>query len=826
MNEELIAFANSISFPHNLSLDGEIHRFDRGGTKNGWFIGWMINASNGDPFIFCIFADWKTGERHEFKPKRTMTKEDRKSLKQIQSEAAKKFEIEKKEKQKEAASIAIADAAKMSKAIEKSKYVHTKKIVYSDGIGLINEDLQIPMVDENGEIVGIQKILPDGRKFFTPGQKTIGAFHVIGNLSDPTLILVEGYATGSSVRQATKNTVIVCFNCNNILPVAKIIRKKNPLSSIIIAGDDDRWTDGNPGRTKAIEAAKVVGGTTVFPEFINPEKGKTDFNDLHCIEGLPKVKEQIELISSEPDDYGYLPLGYEESTYFFYCLSSKSVVKTSSFSDKSLMELMPLSHWEMCYPSHTGGVKWNQAVSDLIEKSKIVGSFDPLRVRGSGVWRDNGRTIINTGDRLTVDGKPTAMGGLKSWYIYVKTKHKIPQVHSNPLTLKECGILDDACRFLTWKEKHSGVYLAGWIALSRIAGALPIRPHVWLTGGSGTGKSTVMDRLIRPALGAESARLYAQGGSTEAGLRQTIRADSMPIIFDEFETTNDSTKARTLSIIELLRQAWSHTHGHVVKGSAGGSASHYTLNFAALVSSIRIVLDNDADKSRFSILELAPHGSDKTQWKEVSKHLQLITEEYGERLFSRMTHMIPTILSSYKTLAEAISEVSSQRSGQQYGMLLAAYYALISDEPITEYVARNMVRDADICGENKQIPETDESETLAHILTTKLSAQDYEGNRKELTIGSVIHDMVENGLACETEIAELRKYGILLEPDQLYVANNHSTLSKAVFRQTKWTVNWGRSLERLPGAKKDRKRFDGPNPISCVSIPFDTIIPK
>jgi hypothetical protein len=296
----------------------------------------------------------------------------------------------------------------------------------------------------------------------------------------------------------------------------------------------------------------------------------------------------------------------------------------------------------------------------------------------------------------------------------------------------------------------------------------------------------------------------------------------MPIIFDEFETTNESTKARTQAIIELLRQAWSHTYGHVVKGSAGGSASHYTLNFAALVSSIRIVLDNDADKSRFSILELGPHSSDKEKWKNISKLFNQITEEYGERLFSRMTRMIPTVLVSYKVLASVISQVSSQRAGQQYGMLLAAYYALGSDEPITEDIARVLVLKMDVAGERKAAVETDESETLAHLLTNKISIQDHEGTRLEITVGSIIHD-IKRGSTCTTEIDELRKYGILLEPDFIYIANNHSTLSKAMFKQTKWSVNWARSLERLPGAEKARKRFDGPNQLSCVKIPLLTI---
>ena len=68
------------------------------------------------------------------------------------------------------------------------------------------------------------------------------------------------------------------------------MRETFPDSHIIIAGDDDHQTGGNPGKTKAEEAAAAVSASVVFPDFGNerPEKA-TDFNDLHCLKGLDAV---------------------------------------------------------------------------------------------------------------------------------------------------------------------------------------------------------------------------------------------------------------------------------------------------------------------------------------------------------------------------------------------------------------------------------------------------------------------------------------------------------------------------------------------------------
>ena len=58
---------------------------------------------------------------------------------------------------------------------------------------------------------------------------------------------------------------------------------------MLIAGDDDKAQEiergHNPGRAKAEEAAKAVGGKAIFPIFAPGEqqanpKGFTDFNDL------------------------------------------------------------------------------------------------------------------------------------------------------------------------------------------------------------------------------------------------------------------------------------------------------------------------------------------------------------------------------------------------------------------------------------------------------------------------------------------------------------------------------------------------------------------
>jgi putative DNA primase/helicase len=65
------------------------------------------------------------------------------------------------------------------------------------------------------------------------------------------------------------------------LAVGEYLGQRCPEAVPIIAGDDDRETEGNPGRTAAIRAAKELGCGLVLPPWTGAEpQNLTDFNDL------------------------------------------------------------------------------------------------------------------------------------------------------------------------------------------------------------------------------------------------------------------------------------------------------------------------------------------------------------------------------------------------------------------------------------------------------------------------------------------------------------------------------------------------------------------
>lgn len=155
---------------------------------------------------------------------------------------------------------------------------------------LSEQALLVPMQDNKRGIWSLQAIFPkkvSGRdKDFLKGGKKRGHFFPIGKPQQrdgrPVFMLGEGYATCASVHAATGHLVLVCFDAGNLPAVARQIRSAKPDAIILLLADNDTETEGNPGLSFALKAAKEVDGLIAVPP-------PGDFNDLRLAEGLDAV---------------------------------------------------------------------------------------------------------------------------------------------------------------------------------------------------------------------------------------------------------------------------------------------------------------------------------------------------------------------------------------------------------------------------------------------------------------------------------------------------------------------------------------------------------
>lgn len=822
--------------------DGKLRRFkvdSKDQRNSGFYIAYQnFSSENGQPFYVMVYGSWRGEEtKVHCTLQGKIEKADRERIQQRLDEMRRREEAERRALQEVAAKEAQGIWENLGE-FGGSEYLKRKGI---DGVQLgirfdnTRGEIYVPARDSDGRLWSYQRIKPDGSKRFHFGGRFRGCYHIVGDiLQAETVRITEGLATAGSIHLATSEPVVVAFNASNLCDVAAKIRELHPDKQIIICGDDDRFTTNakgdpwNPGREKAEEAARKCLGSCVFPKFESDDGKPTDFNDLHQREGLHRAKEQL-LGAEKKEKLALYALGFKESEYFFTSTSNRQVVGLISFSEDNLLKLMPLEYWEAVFPKEKGGVDWMRAKSELMDRCRTKGIFNGKDVRGSGVWRDHERIVVNMGDHLIVDGKRCELGSLKSRYFYTLSPRLEP-LHEKPLTAEECAPLIEACKTIKWTRKDDGFLLAGALVTSRICGALPVRPHVWITGGAETGKSTILEKLVKPILG--DSKLYFEGSTTEAAVRQDLKASAVPVLFDEFETTDLKSAERIAGLIELMRSSWSDGGGVIAKGGASGNAMHFQVKFSAIVSSIRTKLTNDADKGRFAVLELAPHGSDPDHWRHLSDLLARIDAEFSERLFSRVIKLLPTLLANYKSIKAKLSQKAGSRFGDQYGMILAGYSVLLTDEAVDDSTAEFLAGISTLEDQQEQAKVKDQDDALEHMKTTKYSFEGKSSLRRE----SLIEDMILRTYYDQTamvkqddgELLALQRLGVAVKGEFVYVVQaNHSELERAVWRNTpKWSKTWGEALGRLPGAKKRTPwRVGGPVKM-CVKIPIEHFLGK
>lgn len=126
----------------------------------------------------------------------------------------------------------------------------------------------VPMLDAKRKIWNLQCISPNGEKLFIRNGKKQGCYCLLAPMSDSgVLAVVEGYATGASIFEATGYPVAVAFDAGNLLPACKALRERFPGVLLLVCGDNDVQAKGNPGAVSAQAAANDVGGAWLVPNF-------------------------------------------------------------------------------------------------------------------------------------------------------------------------------------------------------------------------------------------------------------------------------------------------------------------------------------------------------------------------------------------------------------------------------------------------------------------------------------------------------------------------------------------------------------------------------
>jgi len=744
--------------------------------------------------------------------------------------------------------------------------------------------LLIPIRDAGKNIHSLQavftgKIGDRDKDFLKDGAKS-GLFYSFGKpvtmevagVQRAVILVGEGYATCATAHEVTGHAAIVAFDAGNLLAVAQVLRGRFPEALLVLLADNDRFTltpIENPGVHHARKAAAAVGGVVAVPQFPDDAADKpTDFNDLFVLAGADAVRDAIaEAINPpetlpvdplpwedgpEPAPYdeasapmppadeadegptrngNFVILGYNRGVYFIFQHGKRQIAEITKgdMSEKGLIELAPLLWWETNFPGERAKIDTNAAAEFIIRTAERRGIYDPSRVRGRGAWIDESRMVFHHGDYLSIDGRACDVTEIKSRYVY-EMDRSMPAPSDTPLTDAEGEQLLELAKGFRWTKPCSAALIAGWVALAPMCGALKWRPHIWLTGGAGCGKSTVLDKYAHYLLGGLD--LYAQGNSSEAGIRQTLMADARPVLFDESESNEESDARRVQNVLSLIRQSSTESEAQTLKGTAGGQAQHFHVRSMFCLASIQVALKQQADVERLTVLALRPKRDDTDAagtWVKISEQLYNIHRdpEFPARLFRRSMDLLPTTLQNILVFANAAAEkFNSQRDGDQYGTLLAGAWSLISTKVATKDEAMKLINSYD-WSEHREQNDTDEGQrAMASLMGAHV--------RAKAGVEVTVYELVCAAYGEPTEMADvsqqaadalLQRYGMKVRGDRLLLANNNDSLKK-LMTGTTFEADYRGVLLRVDGAdRNDNKpsRFSGVS-TKCFSLPLGPIV--
>lgn len=547
---------------------------------------------------------------------------------------------------------------------------------------------------------------------------------------------------------------------------------------------------------------------------------------------LPKQpdKPKVEGLHAHPKDWPFKVLGHNHGSYYYMSHASGQIVELSprGHNKNDLLQLAPLAWWAGMYPGEgeDTSVSWLWAADSLMQESMQT-IFDPYNIRGRGAWIDAGRALYHAGETIHMEGQAIPLKTHESKFIYQRsTALDIEDVE--PASDTHARMLITILKQFHFRDPLDHLLVAGWLASAPICGALEWRPHLWVSGKSGSGKTSLIDKVVTPMLG--TAAVFAQGTATsEAGLRQTIRHDAFPIVIDEAETETKLQEAEFQKILMLARQASRESRARIYKGTSGGSAQSFSVRSMFMFASIGVAATQRADLSRITVVEMIGKAEDEAKRQHWTQLLAILADTCENPLWTaairaRSVKYAQVISKNAHIFARAAAPfVGATRDGDQVGALLAGAFSLISTKEVTAEYAEKWCSEQDWTTRRANDTDMDEHRCLSHLLGAIIDHEE-DGYRCRRNIGELIGMAlsvksrdIERAAANQT----LLRHGIGIRKDLgVDISNSHQELRK-IFSDTPFSGKWSDQLRRAPGAAVIGKSRFNAAAHRAVRLPFD-----
>jgi hypothetical protein len=507
------------------------------------------------------------------------------------------------------------------------------------------------------------------------------------------------------------------------------------------------------------------------------------------------------------DDRGPTPLGYSKDGRFILldihrrlpiAVNSNQITKASE-----LVALATSDYWAERFPSEGGRFSAFEAGEYLMQECRKAGPFELSDLRRRGIWREGNQLVVNLGGPVPapryVCFKPITIDGEAKF----DTKRLLKLVQK-----------------FKWRYPRDAYLLLGWLAIAPICGVLNWRPHIWVHGPAETGKST-LHTLLKCC--CSPLALSADGGSSEAGIRQTLGLDSLPVLIDEFE----SDQATIKGILKLARTA-SSSDDPLLRGTPEGRAQAFAARSTFAFFAVNPLGMSVADESRIVMLELMKHSQDSKIAKLIADETAYFRGQQGtwcSMMISR-AELVPEAIERF----ERSVGVGDRRHRQNMATLLGgAFVALFGDVPDKDDIEEWSDYFEVIIARHSEEHERDEGqECLDHFFAHTVRSQDWgEYPLRHWLAVAITQEGI--GLAEARRIVATFDMKIRWpddgEPGGVYLKNKAPAIEKA-FTGSRWAGGgWERGLRKLAGVEAGGQIKFGRDNARSTRIPLEYVPP-
>ena len=349
--------------------------------------------------------------------------------------------------------------------------------------------------------------------------------------------------------------------------------------------------------------------------------------------------------------------------------------------------------------------------------------------------------------------------------------------------------------------------VAGWLFAQMVQTFWSWRPHLWLTGPAGSGKTllTVLFELLGGAL----SKRREGSNITEPALRQDIGVDASQSILDEIERSESRDK-----IINMARSAG--RGGLVPIGGKDQKPSYFFVKHMIMFVSIETGIWQAPDRSRY--LQIETHKDDARDPK-IPNSLE------SETLRIEILSYVLFSVFKAKKLIESLGKIEGfEDRGVEAFAVALAMLAASDEKPLDSLTwGVNAALEDFKHRQEKSIPD-DEVQIFYAILGCKIKVASQEDDPSSLSGGvrtiyasRSIAQLLEDDT--ERYLQDLQSNG--LKPDKGGLFLVPSMVEQALLSKTRWKgVQTRGLLKRLPGAIEKQLRISGyKNPQWGVFIP-------